>query len=113
VPWLTHAGTERNLGDRLEKRWASDVAKQKFAVVITRPAEQDLGRLDRQIAERIDPILLALENDPTPFGCTALTGPQKGYHRIRVGDYRIVYRIDYTRFLVSVTKIANRKDVYR
>jgi mRNA interferase RelE/StbE len=89
------------------------VAKQRFAVVVTRPAEQDLSKLDRQIVKRIDPILLALEGDPTPFGVTALTGPEKGYHRIRVGDYRIVYRIDYARSTIHVTKIANRKDVYR
>jgi len=83
----TRAPTARDLGDKLGSRWASDVAKQKFAVVVTRPAEQDLGKIDRQIvAKRLDPILLALEDDPTPFGCTALTGPQKGYHRIRVGD---------------------------
>jgi mRNA interferase RelE/StbE len=89
------------------------VAKQKFAVVFTRPAEHDLAKLDRQIAKRISPAITALELDPTPFGCIALTGVEKGYHRIRIGDYRVVFQIDYARSRVTITKIANRKDVYR
>jgi mRNA interferase RelE/StbE len=89
------------------------VAEQKFAVVVTRPAVQDLSRLDRQTIKRIDPVLLGLESNPTPYGAESLTGAEKGYHRIRVGDYRIVYRIDYALSIVHVTKIGNRKDVYR
>jgi mRNA interferase RelE/StbE len=34
-------------------------------------------------------------------------------HRIRVGDYRIVYSIDDGDRLVLVARIAHRRDVYR
>jgi mRNA interferase RelE/StbE len=90
------------------------VAGKKFAVVVTRPALKDLGNLDRQIVKtKIEPVLLALEDNPRPFDSSALTDPQKGYHRIRRGDYRIVYLIDYESSRIYVTKVSHRSDVYR
>lgn len=35
-----------------------------------------------------------------------------GHRRIRVGDYRIVYRIDSKKLLVTIVLIKHRKDVY-
>jgi mRNA interferase RelE/StbE len=35
-----------------------------------------------------------------------------GHRRIRVGDYRIVYRVDAKKRLVTVVLIKHRKDVY-
>ena len=35
-----------------------------------------------------------------------------GHRRIRVGDYRIVYRIDQKLALVTIVFIKHRKDVY-
>lgn len=36
----------------------------------------------------------------------------KGYRRLRVGDYRIVYRIDPNVYRVLIVAIMHRKDVY-
>lgn len=33
--------------------------------------------------------------------------------RIRVGDYRVIYRIENDALVVLVVKIGHRKDVYR
>jgi mRNA interferase RelE/StbE len=35
-----------------------------------------------------------------------------GHRRIRVGDYRIVYRVDEKNLTVTITFIKHRKDVY-
>jgi mRNA interferase RelE/StbE len=35
-----------------------------------------------------------------------------GHRRLRVGDYRIVYRIDFERHVVRIVIIKHRKDVY-
>jgi mRNA interferase RelE/StbE len=35
------------------------------------------------------------------------------FHRIRVGDYRIVYEIDEEKSVILVLKIGHRKEVYR
>jgi len=34
-------------------------------------------------------------------------------YRIRVGEYRVIYSINDTVLIVTVAKIAHRKDVYR
>jgi mRNA interferase RelE/StbE len=36
-----------------------------------------------------------------------------GLYRARVGDYRIVYKIDDRRLSVDVVRIGNRREVYR
>ncbi len=36
----------------------------------------------------------------------------KGYRRLRVSDYRIVYRIDELKKIVLIVAIKHRKDVY-
>jgi len=36
-----------------------------------------------------------------------------GHRRLRVGDYRIVYRIDHHRRTVIIVTIKHRKDVYQ
>jgi mRNA interferase RelE/StbE len=35
------------------------------------------------------------------------------FHRIRVGDYRIIYEIHEDILLILVLKIGHRKEVYR
>ena len=52
-----------------------------------------------------------LKDNPRPVGCKKLTN-EEGY-RIRVGNYRILYKIDDKNFSINIYKITHRKDVYR
>lgn len=36
----------------------------------------------------------------------------KGYRRLRVGDYRVIYRVDQEKVVVIIIEIDHRKDVY-
>lgn len=47
--------------------------------------------------------------DPIGFG-KPLRYTLKGYRRLRIGDYRVVYRIE--RLTVTIVTIQHRKDVY-
>jgi mRNA interferase RelE/StbE len=40
-------------------------------------------------------------------------GGKADYFRIRVGEYRVLYRIEGKRVTVVVVKIGHRRDVYR
>jgi mRNA interferase RelE/StbE len=55
--------------------------------------------------------LESLADNPRPAGCKKLKG-YKDQWRIRMGDWRVVYIIDDTTKLVSVTRIAHRREVY-
>lgn len=54
----------------------------------------------------------ALSENPRPPGTEALKG-EEGLLRLRVGAYRIIYRIKEARLVVLVMRVGHRKDVYR
>lgn len=54
--------------------------------------------------------MLALEEDAR--GRSQKLAGEGGYRK-RVGDYRIVFRVDDDREEVLVTRIKHRRDVYR
>jgi mRNA interferase RelE/StbE len=65
------------------------------------------GEVQRTLAPRID----ALADDPRARRCKKLSG--QAVYRLRVGDYRIVYGIDDSEQIITITKIAKRDTVYR
>ncbi|MCG6117081.1 MAG: type II toxin-antitoxin system RelE/ParE family toxin [Aquimonas sp.] len=79
-------------------------------------AERELDRIDPQNARRILAFLhgrLARLEDPRSLG-EALKGPKLDtFWKYRVGNYRIISRIEDGAVLILVVRIGNRKDVYR
>jgi mRNA interferase RelE/StbE len=49
--------------------------------------------------------------DPIGFG-KPLKYSLKGHRRLRVGDYRVVYRVDLHKQVVTIITIQHRKKVY-
>ena len=62
----------------------------------------------RRIKKRIDDLA---ENLPNP-ATTKMKG-NNSFHKIRTGDYRIIYEIHEERLVILVVKIGHRKDVYK
>jgi len=83
----------------------------KYSLEIKHSAQKEFDALDDALFNRIDRKILALAGDPRPAGCKKLKGYTNQW-RIRVGDWRVVYIIDDTAKLVSVTRIAHRREVY-
>ena len=79
-------------------------------------AERELGKLDRQDAQRILTFLserIATLEDPRSLG-EALKGSKLGqFWKYRVGDYRLISNIEDGVMRILVIKIGNRRDVYR
>ena len=78
-------------------------------------AVKELKKLDRSVARRIITTLeerIATLDDPRTLG-SALTGDHAGYWRWRVGDYRVVARIEDERVVIIVVRVAHRREVYR
>lgn len=59
----------------------------------------------------MDPAIDALAEDPKPPGAIKLQG-REGY-RLRVGDYRVLYRVDDEAQEVLITRVGHRRNVYR
>jgi len=83
----------------------------KYSLEIKQSAQKELDALDDTLFNRIDRKILVLAEDPRPAGCKKLKG-YKDQWRVRVGDWRVVYIIDDTAKLVTVTRIAHRREVY-
>lgn len=73
-------------------------------------AQKDLDKLEASAFERIIRKVRALSRDPRPPGSLKLTGDD-GY-RVRIGDYRVLYRIDDRLKRVYIYRVKHRKDVY-
>ena len=77
-------------------------------------ALRDAERLDHEARKRVTRYLrdrLATDENPRRFG-KPLTGDKAGLWRYRVGDYRMVCRIEETRLVVLVITVGHRKEVY-
>lgn len=76
-------------------------------------ARKALANLPKRDQARVDEHILSLTGDPRPRGAIPLKGTSRSLWRIRVGDYRILYRIEDDRLIVIVIDVGNRRDVYR
>jgi len=74
--------------------------------------KEDIPILPKSIKNTIKRVIEErLMVDPIGFG-KPLRFSLKGHRRLRVGDYRIVYRIDAENNIVIVIAVKHRKDVY-
>ncbi len=62
----------------------------------------------RRIKRKIDNLA---ENLPDP-ATTKMKG-NNSFHKVRSGDYRIIFEIHDDRLVILVVKIGHRKDVYK
>lgn len=61
--------------------------------------------------DRIMAKIDGLATDPRPAGVEKLSGVE-GW-RIRIGNYRVVYRIDDTTRVIVITRVGQRGSIYR
>ena len=83
----------------------------KYSLAIKQSAQRELDALDDTVFKRIDRKILALADDPRPAGCKKLKG-HRDHWRVRIGDWRVVYIVDDVARLVSITRVAHRREVY-
>ena len=83
-----------------------------YRVVFSRKAKRQFLDLPAIVKKRLAPRIDSLARNPRPRGAKRLSGTEN-FYRIRVGDYRILYAIEYHELVVLVVKLGHRKDMYR
>jgi mRNA interferase RelE/StbE len=83
----------------------------KYSVEVKFSARKELDALPDLVLARVIRKLESLADVPRPAGCKKLRG-YKDQWRIRIGDWRVVYLIDETVKLVSIVRIAHRREAY-
>ena len=84
----------------------------KYSVEFRPAVLKSLKRLPkkdlRRIKKRIDDLA---ENLPDP-AATKMKG-NNSFHKVRSGDYRVIYEIHDDRLVILVVKVGHRKEVYK
>ncbi|MFC1980739.1 type II toxin-antitoxin system RelE/ParE family toxin [Chloroflexota bacterium] len=78
-----------------------------YQVKLTARARRGLDKTGGEDAERITGALQGLGGNPRPPGVRKLRGP---IHRLRVGDWRIIYAVFDKDRLVLVGRITQRSE---
>ena len=83
-----------------------------FEITYDKQPIKFLKKLDKNIVKRIlDKVDVVFANEPVPSDAKRIFG-EHGVFRIRIGDYRILYRIDYEKNMIVIFKIDKRENVY-
>ena len=82
-----------------------------YSVVIRAKAEKELSKFSRDMQLRIRNAVLSLSDNPRPTQAKKLVGAIGWW--LRVGDYRVVYKIIDSELIIEVIRIAHRREVYR
>ena len=84
-----------------------------FEVVLSPEAASFHAKADRPLARKLARCFAQPEDDPRASGnVKRLTGDFAGYFRYRLGDWRVIYRIDDAASKVLIVLIAHRRDVF-
>jgi mRNA interferase RelE/StbE len=84
-----------------------------FEVVLSPEAESFFARADQPLARKLARCFRQLEREPRRHNnIRRLSGPLAGLMRYRVGDWRVIYRIDDDQKRVLVLTVAHRGEVY-
>ncbi len=87
-------------------------SKGAFQILFKTSAAKELRKLPLGFVKRAKAKLELLSVDPFQDGVKKLLAANN-FYRIRIGDYRIVYSLDKTRKIITVMKIAHRREIYR
>ncbi|MBA7538294.1 hypothetical protein ES705_30569 [subsurface metagenome] len=82
-----------------------------FNVRYSNRSKKFLKKADKVLVKRLIEKIEKLREDPIIHDTKTVEG-SKSLFRIRVGDYRILYEVDYRNNLIGIVKIDKRPRVY-
>ncbi len=83
-----------------------------YTVEFLPSAARELMKLDVAVQRRLARAVDRLADAPRPTGAVKLRGADDIW-RLRVGDYRILYRLEEDRLVVLTVKVGHRREGYR
>lgn len=82
-----------------------------YSILIKKSAAKELEAVPKKDREKLVAKIQALARNPRPPGSEKLAGDDK--LRIRHGVYRVLYEVDDSTVVVTVVRVAHRREVYR
>jgi mRNA interferase RelE/StbE len=85
-----------------------------YRVDLSKRAVKELGALAPPVRAQLVAAIQGRAADPRPAtGVKRLKGYEDQAFRLRVGDYRVIYKVDDAVRVVAVVRIGHRREVYR
>jgi len=84
----------------------------KYTIKFRPAVEKNLRTLPQKDLIRIKRKIDALAENLPDRAITKMKG-NNNFHKVRVGDYRIIYEIHNDTLVILVVKIVHRKDIYK
>ena len=82
-----------------------------YQILLTRVAEKDLEKVDKKYKPHIFAALFDLRKDP--YSGKKLKGKFQDCYSLRVGPYRIIYKIYKQKLNILVIRIGQRQGMYK
>ena len=80
-------------------------------ITVTKTFEKDMRKLPLEVQLRVRDAVLQLSQNP--YQRSPLKGFQHKYWKIRVGSYRIIYRVNSSQKMIFLMFVKKRSSVYR
>lgn len=88
------------------------MSQERYTIVISARAMEEIDSLPKTVKEWVlRDVNKKLTSDPISFG-KPLSGEFKGCYRLRINDYRVIYKISQNIVTVYVVRVDHRKGVY-
>jgi len=86
----------------------------KYKLLFLKEAAEEFKKLDKAVQRIIKEKLEILAQNPELLknNIKPLKGKYKGLYRLRVGNYRVVYRLNKEEITILVIRKGHRKDIY-
>lgn len=84
----------------------------EYRIEFLRTARKELSKLPQDIQRRISEKIEQLKFNPYSSGVKALKNGG-GRLRLRVGEYRIIYRLENDCLIIIIIKLGHRRNIYR
>ena len=85
-----------------------------YSVELSQKAAKFLDKLDKNLSERIKERLRILSENPVPSDAKFIArGDNDKVFRIRIGDYRALYKLKEKQKVILIAKVDKRPRVYQ
>ncbi len=83
-----------------------------FEIVYAKSVEKDVRKIARTKLLKIKQAIEELKNFPDLLHIKSLTNHPIAEYRLRIGNYRVLFDVDWESKQIHILKIGHRKDIY-
>lgn len=83
-----------------------------WTILIDKKAQAELSKIDKPARVKIIELIDSLERSDPKLKGKALTANKSGLWRYRVGDYRVIAKIESMIVTITIVKVGHRSKVY-